>query len=423
MHKKLFAMLLAAMIVLCLGSAAVFAEGDPDPPAYMDATQANTFSLPIRFSKNQTSSVSPETTIYLDCLVKTYYNNPSDDTPFYEPDITFPNITVSNITFDEGDATMAGTVKNAVFNIPAVTKTGIYEYIYSVVSDNDCTYPDGNGDIKLKVYVFNSPAGKQMAVLVSVQDVTPVEDPITHELTWPERKIEELDVEYKAYEYSVEKEVAGNLGDRDKEFDFTVKLEGTWYKAVYPGATDHNEANGYPHVTISYSGGSASGSFNLGSEVVTQSSVYGENTYYTHSFEKEITLSLKHGEKVTFKNLPETITITATEDDYSADGYVTTIDGDEKRTESYTVFAPEPVIDYTLPEPAPVVDPVTGNIVYRYGNESVTVVNTKNKTVDTGVILDNLPYIISIAAVIVCGVVILIVKKRRKSDEDEENYV
>ena len=179
-------------------------------------------------------------------------------------------------------------------------------------------------------------------------------------------------------------------------------------------------------MAISYSGGSVNGSFNLEDATVTTPAVMypgttSEYTQYTHSFEKEITFSLKHGQTVTFTNIPETVTITTTEANYSEDGYVTTIDDVETATASYTVYAPEPVMNYELDEPEPVTDPDTGEIVYQYGNGSVTVVNTKEKAIDTGVILDNLPYIIAVVFVAACGIAFFVIRKRRRSDDSDDD--
>lgn len=448
MHKKLFAMLLAVMLAISLCSIAAFAEGDPDPPVYLNPKQVNTFNLPIRLKINQASSVNPETTLYFDCLEKLFYTDPDDENPLTALDMTFPDVTVArSITFDEETATIEGVVKNAVFTIPAISQVGIYEYTYSIVPDHQAVYMD-YPVFTLRLSVFNGPEpdSKQMAVGVLVMSDEPTSfDPETGDPVWETFKVDELEIEYRAYEYSITKQVAGSLGDRDKLFDFTVRLTGAWHQDVWPGQPLHNEENGYPHVTISYSGGhsvsggySVSGSFKLeggdGGEITTTSTVFNageenEHTVYTHSFEKTVTFQLKHGETVTFTNLPESsglsadgTVITTTETDCSGDGYVTTIGGEERRTESYTIWCPEPLMDYESGEPVPVTDPETGEVVYQYGNGSVTVVNTKNGTIDTGIFdLDDLPYIIAVVVVVACGIAFFIIRKRRRSDDSYDD--
>ena len=91
---------------------------------------------------------------------------------------------------------------------------------------------------------------------------------------------------------TISKTVAGNGGDLNKLFTFTVTL---------------NEASGvsgvYPYVG---SGGAANGTISSGG-----------------------TVQLKHGQSITIVGLPVGLTYTVTEADYSADGYVVTYTGDE----------------------------------------------------------------------------------------------
>ena len=430
MRKRIAALLLIVLLAIGFGGIAAYAERGAGPPQYLNPAESNTFRLPIRYKINQASSVNPETMLcfedeYFD---KLYYTDPNDDEPQYEPEVTFPVITVSDLTFGAGTASTEGTVGYAEITIPPVSRVGVYEYMYAIVPDHQALYMD-HPAFTLRLIVFNDtePNSKKMAVQVLVDE--PGVDPVTGDPVLEKTKVDEIEVEYKAYEYSISKQVAGNLGDRDRDYEFTVKLQGDWYDSKHISQTYH--PYGYPPVTISYSGGrSVEGSFNLEDEIVTTQQKYYEGTeleytLYKHSFEKEITFSLRHGETVTFKNLPETVVITTTEDDYSTEGYETTIDGTLGRTKTYTIYAPEQAMDYSDPHnPVPVTDPETGDPVYLYGNDSVTVVNTKDKTPDTGIFdLGDLPYLIVItviAAVIVCGIVFAVVSIRRGSDDEED---
>ena len=96
------------------------------------------------------------------------------------------------------------------------------------------------------------------------------------------------------------------------------------------------------------------------------------------------TVKVKDGGKVTFKNVPDNAEYTVTEVEAGQDNYTTT--GEVKKAE---------VLDK---------------------NETVTVINSKGGDVDTGVLLNNAPYVAIIGGAAV--VAIYVVNKRRHSDMD-----
>lgn len=157
---------------------------------------------------------------------------------------------------------------------------------------------------------------------------------------------------YTANKLNITKTVDGSLGDKSKYFKFTVKLEGTEDK-IYPASYNV----------------SATGS-------------YGSNPT-TIEFNKDTTFRLRHGDTVTIANLPKGVKYIVTENDYTDEGYVTTsknaintMDGTEK-TAAFT--------------------------------------NNKNGNIDTGVYLDNLPYILVFAGVLAIAAV-FVVRRRRFED-------
>ena len=160
-------------------------------------------------------------------------------------------------------------------------------------------------------------------------------------------------VNHRTTQVAVSKTVNGNMGDQSKAFDFTATLSGGDYS--------------FAGVTYSINGGET---LSAGTET-------------------ECTFNLKHGDSITFIDLPIGATFTVTETSYSKSGYVTTVDGE---TGSSKVI--------TLAET----------------NSNIAFVNTKDVTIDTGVLLDTLPYIL-ILGVVAVGAVLLI-KKRRNRDDD-----
>ena len=163
---------------------------------------------------------------------------------------------------------------------------------------------------------------------------------------------------YSAGTLNISKTVTGNLGDQSKFFEFKVTLNGDTGK-TYTGS--YAGSDGY-----AVSGGS-----------------YAENPKFIKIGE-ETTFRLKHGDKISIANLPYGVTYTVTEK--AADGYKTTYTGDP-----------------------------SGNSSINAAKQTVAFTNEKKGTVDTGVYLDNLPYILVFAGVLAIAAV-FVVRRRRFED-------
>lgn len=168
----------------------------------------------------------------------------------------------------------------------------------------------------------------------------------------------------KTAKVKVVKEVSGNMGDWNKNFDFTVAVaDGNTQSATKPAAEgdDVEPAEG---TELTYAG-------------------------YTLEFD------LKHGENQTVVELPVGSSITVTEDSTSADGYTTTINNVSSTTRTTTFVLTEAT-----------------------DTQGVTTVNFKNdktiEIIDTGVPVDQMPYLLMIAAVMLLGVVSLVGYRSRK---------
>ena len=107
----------------------------------------------------------------------------------------------------------------------------------------------------------------------------------------------------------------------------------------------------------------------------------GSNTENPKSIKigEETTFLLKHGDTIHIANLPYGVTYTVTET--AAEGYTT-----EKTGDHGTISAVDQTAAFT---------------------------NTKNGEVDTGVVLNNMPYIL-VLAVLAAGVAVFIIRKRRE---------
>lgn len=158
---------------------------------------------------------------------------------------------------------------------------------------------------------------------------------------------------YSAGSLAVKKEVTGNLGDKTKEFAVTVTFTAPTGKTV--------------NAPITY--------VEDGQTKTIAASDWGNGTVSK-------VINLHDQETVTFTNIPYGVTYTVDEDEYT--DYETTGE-------------------------------VTTATAVNSAEQKVTITNTKNGTVDTGVVLDTLPYVMILAVAAVCGMALLL-KKRHMAD-------
>lgn len=241
--------------------------------------------------------------------------------------------TITGATYEEGAATVSGTTGDITVALPEYTNVGVYEYTLKEVDGKTAGvvyYPD---DIKLVVTVINGENGKLRIAAVHVESEGEKSD------TFPNT--------YKAGELDVSKTVTGNLGDKNKYFEFKVTLtgeEGKTYRDSYAVTGGSNTEN--PS---------------------------------TIKIGEETTFLLKHGDTITIANLPYGVTYTVTET--AAEGYTT-----EKTGDTGKINAADQAAEFT---------------------------NNKAGSIDTGVVLNNMPYIL-VLAVLAAGVAVFIIRKRRE---------
>ena len=174
------------------------------------------------------------------------------------------------------------------------------------------------------------------------------------------QKSDDITNTYSAGSLSVTKTVTGNMGDRDKYFAITVTLTGEQGKTY---------ASSY---TVSG-----------GSKLVNGPD---DSNSPTISIGTPATFYLKHGETFTIENLPYGVTYTVAEADYTTEGY----------EEAEIIFPDQ-------------------NKKIDTASETVGITNNKQATVDTGIVLDSLPYVLLL--VLSIGGAVLFLLKRRSSRE------
>ena len=269
-----------------------------------------------------------------------------------------PKITVPAAEYE------AGNTANITVNLPSYSKVGVYTYEITEIAGKSAgvTYD------AIPIY---------LTVLVTRDEATNALKVAQYKFQKDEAG-DKVDVgsgaaftnSYVTGDLEITKLVTGNMGDTtDKYFKFTVTLTGKDGK-TYAG---------------SYA--ITGGSYAENPESIVFNGTTGTATIY-----------LKHGDTVTVQDLPDGMNYQVVEDDYSGEQYTTTVNGESGRDSGIITsdFASELT--------------VTGE------KETVSFENNKtDDNIDTGVYLDNLPYIIVFAGVL-AAVAVLVIRRRRVDD-------
>lgn len=267
--------------------------------------------------------------------------------------------TITGAHFEVGDATANGTSKDITITLPNnFTTPGIYEYtLKEVVGTNaGVAYRAESKPIKLVVTVVSDDAGNLYRYAA------------VHTEESGDKSDEFTDNTYSANALTVKKEVKGNGADRSKYFDFTIKLTGEQGKTY---------AEKY---TITAGSGVDT------TKSATSISVDGDAVH----------VWLQNNGTVTIANLPAGVRWKVTEVGAALDA------------ESSKVMNGE--YEVTVPADA------NGTVsVAENADNDVVFTNKSTVNVDTGVILDNAPYILMLA--VVAGAAMTLVIKKRREEE------
>ena len=178
---------------------------------------------------------------------------------------------------------------------------------------------------------------------------------------------------YTANNVVISKDIKGGLGDLAAKFNFKVKL--------------------------SYANGKAAGQY-VGAKFIdyTGETADIKNQVWAIDGTTEHSISLGRNQSITLENLPEGVTVSVVETDGS----------------EYTVTKSE---DTTGNLSGSTITATISNVDGKIG-----FINTKEGVPDTGVILDNAPYI-ALLAIVANGGVALMLNKRRRDEEYESDRV
>lgn len=268
--KKFVAILLTLMLVLGIG-AAVADEGPATPTT--DLTDHETVKIK-KVYKLEGAGTSPVETFTLEQVGDgTVTNGEATSAPALG--------TITGAAFAEGAATANGTTGEITVALPEYTSVGVYEYTLQEVAGTTAGVTYYGETIKLVVTVVNGKNNDLLRIAGVHTESSGV-------------KSDTFENTYRAGTLNVSKTVTGNLGDKNKYFEFKVTLTGVEGKtygdsyAVSGGSKDDNP----------------------------KSIVIGQET----------TFMLKHGDTLSIANLPYNVTYTVTE---TADAdYETTKTGD-----------------------------------------------------------------------------------------------
>ena len=335
--KKLISLTLALMLVLSLATVA-FAT------TYEDES---TVTISKTYSLTNTGTTSPAETFSFSTLTCTGIQNVgvnADGEPYYTIS-NAPVPTIGNIEYTAGEAGSATMTKTATITLPGYEAVGIYTYTFTETDGGTAGVTYRSDAIKLVVTVIEQ-NGKVRVAAVHTEDEG--------------AKSGSFDNTYSAGSLSVSKTVTGAFGDLNKYFDVKVTFTAPEGDTVKSDIT-----------------------YMVGTETKTIEA--GETGW---SGSKEVTISLKSGDTITFDNIPYGVTYTVVENDYTS-----------AENGGYDV----PV--YTYSDDA--------NKKIDSDEDTVSITNNKGGDVDTGITLDSVPFILILA--VCAGAVVLFVVKRRRS--------
>lgn len=260
---------------------------------------------------------------------------------------------IEGVKFDKDTATADGYTQDVTITLPTYDRVGIYYYTINETNANTAGVSYHTDDIVLKVTVIQD--GDKVRV-----GAVHCEAPATDETSTKTGEIENV---YKASELDITKNVTGLMGETD--IYFTVKVNLT-----APAGTEMKSLITVNSSELSWT------------EDTTDTA---DDTYNPAEITEmgEYTFKIKDGETIKLDNIPEGVTYTVEEVEADQNGYDTTIEYSDKE----------------------------GKKIDTKEADTVTITNNKGGTVDTGVMLDSMPYIL-LLAVAGLGVFTVVSKKR-----------
>lgn len=331
--KKILSLALALVLVLSMSTVAFAAEGEETTYADM-----STVTLTKEYKLTNAGTTSPAETFAFSALTCTNVTDAADSVTADSA----PVPTIASVSYSAGEAGGENAKKNITITLPTYTSVGIYTYTFTETDGGTAGVTYRSDAITLVVTVIEQNGKVRVAAV--------------HTEGEGNSKSGEFNNEYSAGSLSVKKTVTGIMGDQEKEF--TVKVTFT------------TPEGDFVREAITYVDGKETKTIDAGKG-------------WTGS--KEVEITLKHDETVTFTNIPYGVTYNVVENDY------TTEDEGGYDAASYNFDDNNKKIDTA--------------------SENVTITNNKDGKIDTGINMDSMPYIL-LLAVACMGLFVFISKKR-----------
>lgn len=360
--KKLTAGALALSMMFAMAVPMAFAESQAE------VVPSTTPHITKKYTATNADTISPKETFTFTAVATDVKNagvKADGRTPITKADA--PTLTIEAADYGTGSATTAGaTMDLEITKDKDFPNVGIYYYTVTEAASGNAGVTTHAGNMLLKVSVVYNEAGtalEEKYVFYNGMDST------TGEGT-KGTKGAAIENTYSAGSLEVKKVVTGNLGDKNKKFNVTVTFTAPADKTVAEN--------------ISYVEG--------GETKTIVPSDWDENGVATKK------IAVADGNTITFTNIPYGVTYTVVEDNYTE-----TAEGAK---------------DYDPAQYAAVDSDTEKGTVGKIdtAKETMTITNNKgDNNIDTGVILDNAPYILMLA-VVAGGAMTLVIKKRREEE-------
>jgi len=334
-------------------------------------------------------------------------------------DTNIPCPTIGTVSYNQGAAGSVAPadmtdkdakdymVQDIVITLPtnadgSSAYTNVGEYYYTITEDAPpvagVTYH--STEIILVVTVIQNGDNEQVRVAA-----VHCETPMSPSYDNPSTKSDDITNTYSAGKFSINKQVTGNLGDRNQYFEVTVSFESE--KPV--NAPIYYYGGSYSSGDGDVGGYGAADNKEIAVNVGGFTKEDGENVYKATA-----TIKVKDNDTVYFDNIPYGVTYTVTETDYTD-----AADGDNKLgydTPSIKVDKADAIVDHTVNSyiGTKTITDEEGNSTSETNVDDVIVItNNKSTDVDTGIALDSAPYFLMLA-VALFGMVALVSKKRHE---------